>query len=57
MLVKTVKLNDTTIYLICINFKLKAFIKKIFSIKNFYDESSKKMKVLTLFGKRYIITK
>ena len=57
MLTKTAKLNDTTIYLICINFKLKAFIKKIFSIKYFYDESSKKIKVLTMLGKRYIMMK
>ena len=55
--VNIIKLNDLKLYFICANLRFKGLTTFLFSINNFYDENSKKMKVLTLFGKKYIIKK
>ncbi len=49
---KITKLTNTQIDLKCLVQRSKAFTKKTFSIKNEYTSDNKKIKILTLLGKR-----
>jgi len=56
MLVNVCKYNMCNLYLHCLYKRMLAISGSIFNIKNVYDVNTNKAKVITLFGKRFVVS-